>query len=153
MQIIIDSFSDLKTTERGPSAKIKATNGDTFYVNENPTNLVGKTVDIEVTEKTSAKGNKYKIAKITKVHEGAAASNGNGKITWDAYRTMAEAAHALASKLEPDIEKHAGDATNDEVSWPSVDRSQARASIVNTTLSRYCEGKIFVPAEDDDMPF
>jgi len=134
-QIIIDSFSDLKTTDRGPSAKIKASNGDTFYVNEDPTNLVGKTVDITVTEKTSQKGNKYRIAKITKVHEASAANgNGNGKITWDAYRAMAEAAHELAMRLEPD--------GNDVL---TVDRSQARASIVNTTLSRYCEGKIFVP--------
>jgi len=143
MQTTIESFSDLKTTDRGPSAKIKTRNGDQIYINEDPTNLVGQTVDIDVNEKTSQKGNRYKVGKIIKVYEATASNsngNNNGKITWDAYRAMAEAAHELARKLEPDAPEG------------GIDRSQARASIVNTTLSRYCEGKIFVPAEDDDIP-
>jgi hypothetical protein len=147
MQIKIDSFSDLKQTDRGPSAKIKAGN-DSYYVNEDPTNLVGKTVEIEVVEKTSAKGNKYKIATIKKVID-AAAGNGNGKITWDDYRAMAEAAHGLAAKLEPDGWKSASDLGEATL---IVDRSTARAAILNTVMIAYSKGDIFVPV-DDDMPF
>lgn len=147
MQIKIDSFSDLKQTDRGPSAKISA-GGHSYYVNEDPTSLVGKTVEIEVTEKTSAKGNKYSIAKIVKVIEAAGNGNGNGHISWDDYRAMAEAAHGLASKLEPDSINIVGE--ND----PStiIDRSTARAAILNTVMIAYSNGKIFVPV-DDDMPF
>lgn len=148
MQIVIDSFSDLKTTDRGPSAKIKARNGDQIYINEDPTNLVGKTVDIDVNEKTSQKGNRYKVGKILKVYEATAANsngNNNGKITWDAYRAMAEAAHGLAHMLEPDLPgQQAGDV--------HIDRSSARAAILNTVMIAYSNGKIFVP-EEDDTPF
>lgn len=144
MQTTIESFSDLKTTDRGTSAKIKASNGDQIYINEDPTNLVGKTIDIDVNEKTSQKGNRYKVGKIIKVHElvATAVSNGNGKITWDAYRAMAEAAHGLAGKLEPDF-----------VGEPAMDRSSARAAILNTVMIAYSNGKIFVPEDDDIPPF
>lgn len=149
MQIKIDSFSDLKTTDRGPSAKIKAGN-DTYYVNEDPTNLVGKTVEMEVTEKISAKGNKYKIAKIIKVLE-AAASSGNGHgISWDDYRQMAEAAHELAMKLEADVFADNG---QEGVPIVTVDRSHARAAILNTVMIAFSNGKIANPLIDDDMPF
>jgi len=146
MQLHIDSFSDLKVTDRGPSAKIKCGN-NSYFVNEDPANLVGKNVEAEVTEKTSAKGNKYSVAKITKVYEATAANsngNNNGAITWDAYRAMAEAAHELAMKLEPDD-------VNDEGKMTS-DRSAARAAILNTVMIAYSNGKIFVPEEEDDIP-
>lgn len=146
MQITIDKVSDLKTDQRGQSCKIYHGN-DTYYVNEDATPLIGKTAEIEVTEKTSAKGNKYKIAKILKVLE-ASSSNGNGKITWDAYRAMAEAAHSLAMKLEPDGSFH----SDDSGAYQNMDRSAARAAILNTVMIAYSNGKIFVP-EDDDMPF
>jgi hypothetical protein len=144
MQTIIESFSDLKTTERGPSAKIKVSNGDQIYINEDPTNLVGKTVDIDVNDKTSQKGNRYKVGTIIKVHEASAAtasSNGNGKITWDAYRAMAEAAHSLAGKLEPDVPDG------------NLDRSSARAAILNTVMIAYSNGKIVLSEDDDNFPW
>lgn len=139
MQLHIDSFSDLKSTERGPSAKIKCGN-NTYYVNEDPTNFVGKDVEAEITEKTSAKGNKYSIAKIVKVIEGAAGKS-NGHITWDDYRAMAEAAHELAMKMEPDAPEG------------GIDRSAARAAILNTVMIAYSNGKIIVPTEDDNVPW
>lgn len=148
MQVKIDSFSDLKQTERGPSAKISA-GGQSYYVNEDPTNLVGKEVDIEVTEKTSAKGNKYKVAKITKVIE-AGRANGNGHIAWEDYATMAITAHNLAHQLEPDFL-----GTQEEPQ--GVDRSQARAAILNTVMIAFANGKIALPkdatASDDEIPF
>ena len=144
MQVTIESFSDYKKTDRGPSAKIKTTNGDLIYINEEPAPLVGKTVEIEVNEKTSQKGNKYKVGKIIKVLEATASSN--GKITWDAYRAMAEAAHDLAGKLEPDLP--AQPQTNEQ----HIDRSAARVRFTNNVMMAYANGKIFVPEEDDDLP-
>jgi len=152
MQTIIESFSDLRVGEYGPSAKIKTAEGKFMYVNEDPTNLVGKTVDIEVTNKTSQKtGRQYVIGKILKVYEATAAnnnSNGNGKITWDDYRAMAEAAHELAAKLEPDEISEEGADGEQRV---RTDRGAVRAAIMNTCLIAYANGKIFVPEDDDDQ--
>lgn len=141
MQLHIDSFSDLKQGERGPSAKIKCGNSS-YYVNEDPTNLVGKDVEAEITEKTSAKGNKYSIARIIKVLEekSAGAQASNGKVAWLEYQIVAKAAHALALDLEPDYE--AG----------NIDRSAARAAIVNTAMIAFANGKISMP-EVEETPF
>ncbi len=151
MQIKIDKVSDVKVGQYGPSCKIQS-GSDFYFVNEDATPLVGKTVEAEVMEKTSQKtGNKYKTAKIVKVIEAAAQNgNGNGKITWDAYRAMAEAAHELAVKLEPD-ELDPGD--QGDVARVRTDRGTARAAILNTVMIAYSNGKIFVPDIDDDMPF
>ncbi len=152
---IIKSFSDLKENEYGPSAKVKLGNNEQVYINEDPTNLVGKTVDIDVNVKTSQKtGKQYKIGKIIKIYEATATAsngNGNGKITWDAYRAMAEAAHDLAHKLEPDgVAPHIeGD---DHGYHTTVDRSTARAAILNTVMIAYSNGKIVIPADEDDIP-
>ncbi|MES2367115.1 MAG: hypothetical protein V4563_14660, partial [Pseudomonadota bacterium] len=84
MQTIIESFSDYKKNEYGPSAKVKLSNGDQVYINEEPAPLVGKTVDIEVNEKPNKAGTRtYKVGKITKVYEATAttsaqSANGNG---------------------------------------------------------------------------
>jgi len=149
MQLTIESFSDYKKTDRGPSAKIKATNGDLIYINEEPGPLVGKTVDMDVNEKTSQKGNRYKVGKILKVYEGSEAGSSNDKITWDAYRAMAEAAHDLAKKLEPDrIDSGGGE------NFVTVDRSAARVRFTNNVMMAYANGKIVVPEEEDDpVPF
>ncbi len=156
MQTKIESFSDLKTNEYGPSAKVKLGNGQQLFINEDPTNLVGKTVDIDVKEKTSQKtGKNYTVGKITKVYEATATTSngngngGNGKITWDAYRAMAEAAHGLAVKLEPDVEDVAQGGGDNFI---KVDRSTARAAILNTVMIAYSNGKIVVPADEDDIP-
>jgi len=154
MQLTIESFSDYKKTDRGPSAKIKCTNGDLIYINEEPGPLVGKTVDMDVNEKTSQKGNRYKVGKILKVYEASEAASSNG-ITWDAYRAMAEAAHELARKLEPDGQEIGETQTGGEdhaLPIVTVDRSSARAAILNTVMIAYSNGKIVVPEGDDDIP-
>ncbi len=157
MQTTIQSFSDLKTNEFGISAKVQLGNGEQVYINEDPAKLVGKTVDIEITPKKSKAGREYKIGKIIKVYEATATAsaqsangNSNGKITWDDYRKVAEAAHSLAMKFEPD---EATVTTNSEGSTAThVDRSAARAAILNTVMIAYSNGKIFVPADEDDIP-
>ncbi len=156
MQTKIESFSDYKKNEYGPSAKVKLSNGEQVYINEEPAPLVGKTVDIEVNDKPNKAGTRtYKVGKISKVYEATATtSNGNGnggnsKITWDAYRAMAEAAHELAVKLEPD-ELDPGD--QGDVARVRTDRGTARAAILNTVMIAYSNGKITVPDIEDDIP-
>lgn len=155
--IKIESFSDMKTDQRGVSAKIKAAvTNDVYYVNEDPTSLVGKMVEIEVTEKTSQKGNKYKVAKITKVLEQKSSSGNhasNGKVPWLEYQIVAKAAHALALDLEPDglsekqVELNSGD-----LPITIVDRSQARIALVQTVLVAFRDGKLDMP-EVEETPF
>ncbi len=155
MQTKIESFSDYKTNQYGPSAKVKLSNGDYVFINEEPAPLVGKTVDIEVTDKPNKAGTRtYKVGKISKVYEATAANsngNNNGKISWDDYRAMAEAAHDLAAKLEPDA-KRIGPNDDGLETFISLDRSTARAAILNTVMIAYSNGKIFVPADEDDIP-
>ncbi len=152
MQTIIESFSDYKTNEYGPSAKFKLSNGDQVFINEEPGPLVGKTVDIEIKDKPNKAGTRnYKVGKITKVYEATATNsngNNNGKISWDAYRAMAEAAHGLAMKLEPD-EVTEGD---EGAQLVRTDRGRARTAILNTVMMAYANGKIFVPDDSDDIP-
>ncbi len=150
MQTIIESFSDYKKTERGPSAKIKLGTGDWCFINEDPAPLVGRTVDIDLRQ---PEGKRYKVGTITKVYEATAtASNGNsnGKITWDDYRKVAEAAHELACKFEPDTIN----GLEEDNSTTVVDRSPARVGFVNNVMRAYAEGRFIVPKEDaeDDIP-
>ncbi len=159
MQTIIESFSDYKKNEYGPSAKVKLGNGDQVYINEEAAPLVGKTVDIEVTDKPNKAGTRtYKVGKITKVYEATATtSNGNGngagKITWDDYRKLVEAVHSLAKQLEPDDETERVDRDGGRIQTV-VDRSPARVGFVNNVMRAYAEGRFIVPKEEDsdDIP-
>lgn len=136
--ITIDAVSDIKTNNLGTSAKIKAGN-ESFYVNEDPSPLVGKQVEVEITEKTSARGNKYSIAKILKTVSGGASHS------WNNYETMAKLAHGLACELEPDgIQADTGTTT--------IDRSIARAAITNTVMIAFSNGKVDLN-DDSDIPF
>src|SRR5262245_51647937 len=101
MQATITAVTDVKTDKRGTSCKVTA-DGKNYFVNEDCSALVGKTVEMNTEEKTSKAGNKYTVGRITKVLD-TPASNGNGKVSWPEYRTMAELAHKLSGDLEPDI--------------------------------------------------
>ncbi len=157
MQVKIDRVSDVKQGQYGMSSKIYF--GDACcYINSDGTNLIGKMVDLETTEKFSKTGNKYLVGKVSRIIENAAPvapsqnGNGNGKITWDAYRAMAEAAHELASKLEPDEFTVRPDENSDMAVNVRADRAAARAAILNTVMIAYSNGKIVVPNIDDDLP-
>lgn len=153
MKVKIDKVTDVKSDQRGTSCKMHAGNSY-WFVNEDATPLAGKEVEIDVTEKTSAKGNKYSIAKIVKVLEGAApgggGGNGNGHIAWSEYEQMAGLAHQLALTMEPDA---VADHGQEGAPIITVDRSTARAAILNTVMIAFSNGKISLPAADDDMPF
>ncbi len=158
MKTTIESFTDYKKNEYGPSAKVRLGTGEVCFINEEPDPLVGKTVEIEVTDKPNRAGTRtYKIGKIGRIYEQstatATASNGNsngsyGKITWDDYRKVAEAAHELAMKFEPD---EATVTTNSEGSTTThVDRSPARVGFVNNVMRAYAEGRFIVPKEEEE---
>lgn len=153
-QYQIDKVSDIKPGRNGQvSSKIHSGN-DYFYINADGTPYVGKTVQFDIEEKTSAKGNKYRIAHNLKVIEAAAAANGG--IAWADYFKMASIAHALARTLEPD-EMHLEPVENGgtAVKRIDIDRSQARAAILNTCMIAFANGKIALPDENeaDEMPF
>ena len=72
------------------------------------------------------------------------APSGNGKIPWLEFQLAFKAAHALALECEPDA---------DTGEW--IDRSQARAALVNTFVIAFSNGRIEapeVPDSDDDDP-
>jgi hypothetical protein len=151
MQVKIDSVSDVKTNDRGTSSKMKCGN-ESYYVNEDATPHIGKAVEISVEEKTSQKGNKYKIAKIVKVLEGAAAVNSNSHVSWIDYSQMAKLAHNLALELEPDGSRIEPDGEPGSAVVTVVDRSQARIAFVQTVLVALRDGKLLLPG-DDEIPF
>lgn len=155
MNIKVDKVSDVTTNDKGTSGKIHVGN-DFYYVSEDPTQYVGKELDIEVTEKTSAKGHKYKIAKILKVLGTGGPSASNGHIPWLAYEQMARIAHGLAQALEPDVTQPSAPSQDggDPVETHTViNRSAARVALVNTVMIAFSNGKISLPEADDDMPF
>lgn len=143
MQITVDSVSDIKQGQYGVSSKIKSGN-ETYFVNEDASKYTGKTIEGDVTEKTSAKGNKYKILNIKGEAAGGAAGNGHGKVEWKEYEQLARVVHKLALELEPD---GLADAESNIV---IVDRSRARVTFVNTALMALKDGKLWL---DDDLPF
>jgi len=99
-----------------------------------------------------------------KQQESAPATNGakplsNGKIPWLEFQLAFKAAHALALDCEPDLTEEAesetalGEAHNNLL--VRVDRSQARAALVNTFVIAFSNGRIEapeVPDSDDDDP-
>ncbi len=150
MQVKVESVSDVKVGQYGPSSKIKCGNAS-YFVNEDATPLVGKTLEITTEQKTSAKGNQYTIAKIVKVLDSAAPaqSNGNGQ-PWALWRQMAGEAHKVAMELEPDT----NNAGHEGADGSFVDRSTARAAILNTIMIAFSNGKITLTQEDtEEIPF
>jgi len=141
MQVQVTQVTDVKPGRfGGMSSKIHAGN-DFYYVNEDATQYIGKTVEIEATQPP---GKNYKTAKILNVVGSAAASgNSNGHIEWHEYDKMMRLAHRTASELEPDGYTSQEEGTH-------VDRSTARAALVNTVMIAFSNGKLWL---DDDIPF
>jgi hypothetical protein len=133
----------------GMSSKIHS-GREYWFINEDATYMKGKTVQFEAEDK-----GKYKVARNAKVVDGTTATtsngNNNGKITWDDYRKLAEAAHGLAKQLEPDVEDVAQGGGDNFI---KVDRSPARVGFVNNVMRAYAEGRFIVPKEEEeDAPF
>lgn len=82
-----------------------------------------------------------------------AASNGNGsgKIPWMEFTAAFRAAHAMALEVEPD--SHTNIITSDgAITTTPLDRSTARAALVNTAIIAFSNGKIETP-EIEATPF
>ena len=144
MQVQVTQVTDVKPGRfGGMSSKIHAGN-DFYYLNEDAMQYVGKTVEIEATQPP---GKNYKTAKILNVVGGASASgNGNGHIEWHEYDKMMRLAHRTALELEPDYDNDGS--AGGAVSF--LDRSTARAALVNTVMIAFSNGKLWL---DDDIPF
>ena|SRR5690349_2175059 len=140
--ITIDRVSDIKQGQYGLSSKIHAGN-DAYYVNSDATEYTGKTVDVEFTEKKSAKGNVYKIAKILGLAKEQPAYANGATQPWSEWEAMAARAHQLAKVLEPDELTESGGIL--------IDRSRARMSFVATILIAFSNNKI--TTEESDIPF
>lgn len=143
--ITIDRVTDIKQGQYGLSSKIHAGN-DAYYVNSDATEYAGKTVDVEFTEKKSAKGNVYKIAKILGLAKEQPAYANGATQPWSEWEAMAARAHALAKVLEPDTTR-----LNNEELIVEVDRSRARMAFVATILIAFSNNKI--ATEESDIPF
>lgn len=151
-KIRISNVTDAKQGQYGWSSKVWYGNNEYFYVNSDATPHIGKLVEAEILPKP---GKNYKVGKIVVPIDDreatATASNGNSNgakiITWDVYRAMAEAAHSLAMKLEPD---EVSEAEGNRPKMVRTNRSKSRAAIMNTILIAYANGKIFVPEDEDE---
>lgn len=156
MQIRIDSVSDIKTGQYGVSSKIKAGN-ESYYANEDATPYIGHSVDAEISEKKSAKGNIYKIAKIlgiAKVQQSPAESAHDGHaLTWEQYETIIKDAHRLISELEPDGYGGPINGGEDAPQLITIDRSRARVAFLSTIVIAASNGKIAVGDDDPGIPF
>lgn len=157
----IDAVSGVKTNQYGEYFSIKVGNRWINVQGAPDASLKGRTVDAET--KTSKDG-KYIWAKINAPKEAPPpAQQANG--SWEHYAHMARVAHALAADLEPDdLEQTTEQGGTPIVLKVNVDRSHARAAILNTVMIAYSNGKVALPAEpeppefgpnqqDDDIPF
>lgn len=154
-QLTITEVSDVKQGQYGLSCKIKCTDGQMYYINEDATPRIGKPFEANIQEKISANKRKYKIAYPVKELElelmGAPTPASNGKLTLNECREMAKFAHDLALELEPDEQ----DAT---LQSTLVDRSVARMALVNTLLIAFTSNNskgisLAENKDDDNIPF
>jgi len=76
------------------------------------------------------------------------AAQSNGHIPWEDYRRMAEHAHMLAARLEPDGTETSQSDNNFQATL--IDRSAARAAILNTVMIAFSNGKIALPKQPDE---
>lgn len=145
---------------------VKRPNGDwvTFYRDKKPER--GEVLDVNITER-NVKGRIYVDAFPVMpplAPPEMISSNGTGpkvddtwswdngkKMPWEGCIVFAKAAHELALELEPDKIGPETDVDGNVMSTGvTVDRSTARAAILNTLMIAYTGGKILVAKEEDD---
>src|SRR6185369_937780 len=139
MQLTIDRVTDVKQGQYGWSSKIHVGN-DAFYANEDATQYAGKTVDAELTEKKSAKGNVYKIAKILGLAKEQPAY-ANGATTWSEWESWLTKVNEFLMVLFPDEPDF------------RFDRAPQRAALFLSLILRRAAGKIATAESEQDAPF
>lgn len=160
MQLQVTAVTKNPRTFNGKiSWGVKDPNGAwySFYRGEAP--VKGDTFEVIVKENQGKNGQVYRDAFPARLEPPAATvqassnGNGNGKYPWEDIERLAAMAHRLAMTFEPD-----GPDPEGPLDKVISDRSQARASILNTIITRFCEGKIALPKDelppltDEDMP-
>ena len=155
MEIIVQAVTKQSKQAQGKTYwGVKAGDGNWYNLIRDAKPANGDRYSVDVKE-TEFKGRVYRWATIVQAQSAAPdqranQSPNNGHISWEDYQSMARLAHELAMEMEPD---ETGAESHFE------DRSQARASIMNTILRDYANGRIALPKEDplppadDDIPF
>lgn len=158
----------MQLTVKSTTRESKQAQGKTYWgikhEDDNWYNLItdakpamGAKYNVDVKE-TQYNGKTYRWANIIAPQGAAKAqAESNGHVKWEDYRLMAEIAHDLAKVLEPDEQIQI---VNGGPEVQHVDRSAARAAIVNTCMIAFANGKISLPQDDegappldDDIPF
>lgn len=152
MQITVKSTTRESKQAQGKTYwGVKHSDGNWYNLITDNKPAMGAIIDVEVKE-SQWQGKTYRWATPTQKQAAQSAAVGaNGHIAWEDYEAMAQAAHEMAQAMEPD----GFDANGQN----PMDRSSARAAIVNTVMIAFANGKIALPAEDppppadDDIPF
>lgn len=156
MQAKVEQVTDLKQGQYSPSCKIHCGKDGAFFVNEDATALVGKSIELgEITTKKSKNPpyREYKTAKIINVIE-PPSTNGagpSGEPVIDGRPTLAQfldaihTLHAAVLLLEPDIP-----ATENDV---ARDRAEQRAKILISAMIAVSDGRINLGGDGEESPF
>ena len=154
MEIVVERVTDLKEGQYGLSCKIWQ-GRDLWFFNGDATGLAGHRIEIEVTDK-----GKYKVAKLVKdLGPKEAQAHGTGPaapagLTLTDWLNAMQRVHGIVTDLEPDSVETAVDPQNQLIKYVTVDRSTARAALVNTTLIALSNGRISIDKPDvDEDPF
>jgi len=148
MQITVESTTKESKQARGVTYWGVKFKGDWFnlFVNDKPKQ--GDKFEVDVKE-SEFQGRKYRWATPVKgKEEPIKEQQANG--SWEHYAEMARAAHNLAQELEPDADVELVRGSPELV---HLDRSHARAAILNTVMIAYSNGKVALPAEPEPPEF
>lgn len=135
----------------------------TLYREKRP--IKGEVIEVNITERQGYNGGPtYRdafpvmppLAPVEKDKETAGqgdkeAEKKDERLKWDDVRAIAEAAHEMAMKMEPDLKDVEPTEEGNRYAM-TVDRSKARIALVNTILIAFTSGKFIVPEVDDMAP-
>jgi len=143
MQITVKSTTKQSAMAQGKVYwGVKSEDGNWYNVITNEKPALNTKIEAEVKE-SNFNGRTYRWATPISREPKASAAISNGHIAWEDYKRMALEAGNLAHMLESDLP---GDKENGD---PFVDRSQARAAIVNTLMIAFSNGKIALPKDEE----
>ena len=132
MEIKIESGQLQKSKKSGKEyTNCKLSDGSYLNIWGDQTEHIGKKVNIN--EPTVFNNNKWTSIDKSKPEVKPEPIKHDG-ITKDEYLNFMEEVWNKVAKLEPDTETSAG--------------ARARASLVNTAMINYCEGKIYIESEE-----
>src|SRR5678815_2853761 len=145
MQITVKSTTRESKQAQGKTYwGVKHEDGNWYNVITNDKPTMGQRFEADVKE-TQFNNRTYRWATPIGPKQATTGNNSsNGHIAWEDYRTMAEAAHELAGELEPD-DREIEPGEDGNKYYVKLDRSAARAAILNTVMIAFANGKIALP--------